>query len=105
MSTQEIVIFFGPIALYLIAAISIFVLLVTKVVSKVVTTISIVIWVLVSLVMLMFAVSYLIGPDCVFCYEPKHTQLAFEFLIAVVIFAVGGGVLVVWSRRTMLRKP
>ncbi len=103
MSTQEIVIFFGPIALYFIAAISIFVILVTKIVSKKATAISIVIWILVSMLMFMFAVSYLIGPDCVFCYEPKHTRLAFSFLIAVLIYAAVGAVLARWSRKTMLR--
>ena len=103
MSVQEIVTFFGPVALYLIAAISIFGMLVVKIVSRVVSAISIVIWAASSLLMLVFTISYLIGSDCVFCYEPKHTRLAYGFLSAVLIYLVGGVILVVWSRKTMLR--
>ena len=52
-----------------------------------------------SLAMAIVTISYLLGPDCIYCYEPKKFRIVAEYSIAVLIYGTIGLVLVLWNKR------
>jgi hypothetical protein len=98
-STLEIIIFFLPILLAVVAGAATFSLIFEKSTSGVRTAASLLILSILSLLMFVFTVSYLIGPDCVFCYQPRKLRLAGEYFIVVVIYGLVDLSLVWWVGR------
>lgn len=47
-------------------------------------------WIILSLLMLLFTINYLIGPSCVFCYEPSKIQNIITQICGVLIYGLFG---------------
>lgn len=99
LSAIEIAVFFLPILLAIVAGAATFSLIVEKSTSGVKTATSLLILGVLSLLMFVVTVSYLVGPDCVFCYQPRKLRLAGGYFIVVVIYGLIGLALVGWVRR------
>ena|SRR5688500_10199372 len=92
-SVSDAFLFFAPIVLLVAIFVSITAIISLKSEKGARAFIALVLWSLISLVWLMFTVAYLIGPDCVFCYDPPKRRLAVEFVGGVLVYGTIGFVL------------
>ncbi len=98
MSTSEIP-YLLPILLAFIVGTATFSMIFEKSTAGIRTAISLVILGGLSLIMAVFTLGYLFGPDCVFCYEPRRLRGVAEYLIGVFVFGLIGLALVWWVGR------
>jgi len=56
-------------------------------------------WVVLSLLMLLFTINYLIGPSCVFCYEPTKVQKIITHFCGALIYGLFGLALILIIKR------
>ncbi len=67
--------------------------------SGVKTAISLAIMGVLSLAMSVVTLSYLLGADCVFRYEPRKLRVVAEYMVGVVVYGVIGLALIWWVAR------
>jgi hypothetical protein len=91
--------YFLPVLLAFIVGVTTFVMIFVKSTSGVKTALSLVCLVALSLMMAVFTLGYLFGPDCVFCTEHGKLRGVVEYLVGVFIFGSFGLTLVWWVGR------
>lgn len=67
--------------------------------SGVKTAIALLVLAALSPAMFVLTASYLLGPGCVVCYQPRKLRLAVGHFIVVVVYGVLGAALVWWVGR------
>jgi hypothetical protein len=100
LTLSETIIFFTPIIIFIL----IFMVVIWKIIltadgeARFLTITTFLFWIFLTLLYCIFTLSYLIGPDCVFCYEPRHLRIAGKYLIAVLVYGVIGLGLILLAR-------
>ena len=89
---METLIYFIPIFFFVLIAIVIVwqIVLTAEGQTRFATIATFLLWVLLTLLFCVFTLNYLIGPDCVFCYQPTHFSIAIKYSLGVVLYGVIG---------------
>jgi hypothetical protein len=100
LTLSEKIIFFTPIIFFFLiaAVVPFYIVLKSKTKTKSWTIASLVFWGFLTVLYCIFTLSYLVGPDCVFCYLPRHLRLAAEYSVAVLIYGLIGFGLILGNR-------